>query len=126
MARPEIFNTSNGPAVVHAIDFSPVTAAKPAHAGELLTVIASGLGPTRPGVDPGQPFPVSPLQTVNSPVEANVNGSPAEVLYAGGYPGAVDRYQVNMRVPDGTAPGMATLQLTAGYIPGPLVNIPVQ
>src|SRR5262245_32267076 len=62
MFRPEVLFTNNGPAVVHASDSSPVTSANPAHAGEVLTVYASGLGPTRPGVDPGQPFPFSPVQ----------------------------------------------------------------
>ena len=126
MFRPEVAITPAGPAVVHASDFSLVTTAKPAHAGEILTVIASGLGPTRPGVDPGQPFPASPLQTVNSPVEVNVNGSAADVLYAGGYPGAIDAYQVNFRIPDGTAPGVAAVQLTAGFITGTPVKIPLQ
>jgi hypothetical protein len=126
MFRPEVAITSAGPAVVHASDFSLVTPAKPAHAGEILTVIASGLGPTRPGVDPGQPFPASPLQTVNSPVELNINGSQADVLYAGGYPGAIDAYQVNFRIPDGTAPGVAAVQLTAGFITGTPVKIPLQ
>jgi hypothetical protein len=46
--------------------------------------------PTRPGVDPGQPFPASPLQVINSPVQVLVNGNPGEFLYAGGYSGAVD------------------------------------
>jgi hypothetical protein len=126
MERPEVVMTANGPAVVHASDFSLVTSAKPAHFGEILSVFASGLGPTRPGVDPGQPFPASPVQPVNSPVEVTVNGSSAEVLYAGGYPGAVDRYQVNFRVPDGTSPGSASLRLTSGFIPGDDVTIPMQ
>jgi uncharacterized protein (TIGR03437 family) len=38
-----------------ASDFTRVTAAKPARSGETLTLLASGLGPTRPGVDPGNP-----------------------------------------------------------------------
>src|SRR5205807_7998468 len=56
MRTPDVTLTATGPAIVHAIDFSPVTAAKPAHSGEVLTMFASGLGPTRPGVDPGQVF----------------------------------------------------------------------
>ena len=86
---------------IHASDGSLVSAAKPAKAGEILSLFASGLGPTRPGVDPGQPFPAAPLQVVNSPVQVLVNGNSADVLYAGGYPGAVDGYQVNFRMPDG-------------------------
>ena len=126
MLRPEVVMIASGPAVVHAADFSLVTEAKPAKSGELLTLFASGLGPTRPGVDPGSPFTANPLQIVNSPVGLTVNGQPAEVLYAGGYSGAVDRYQVNFRVPDETKTGMASLQLTSAWIAGASVNIPIQ
>lgn len=90
--------TGSGPALVHSSDFSLVTAAKPAHSAELLSLFAAGLGPTRPGVDSGRAFPASALQPVNSPVEVTVNGNLAEVLYAGGYPGAVERYRVNFKV----------------------------
>jgi hypothetical protein len=103
MVRPEIVPVAGGPAIVHSGDYSLVSAAKPARSGEVLTLFASGLGPTRPGVDSGQPFTAG--QVCNSPIEVMVNGRPGEVLYAGGYPGAVDRYQVNFRVPDGTASG---------------------
>jgi uncharacterized protein (TIGR03437 family) len=126
MESPAIVSTASGPAVVHASDFSPVTTAKPAKSGEILALIASGLGPTRPGVDPGQPFPSSPLQLVNSPVEATVNGVPAQVLYAGGYPGTTDAYQVNVQLPSGISPGMASLQLSSAWIPGVPVSIPIQ
>jgi hypothetical protein len=40
-------------------DFTPVSASIPARAGETLIVQATGLGPTLPGVDPGQPFPAA-------------------------------------------------------------------
>jgi len=61
MERPEIVTTTTGLAVFHA-DFSPVTSAKPAKAGEVLIVRATGLGPTVPGVNSGQPFPSDALQ----------------------------------------------------------------
>ncbi len=112
--------------IVHAIDFSPVTAAKPAHSGEVLTLFASGLGPTRPGVDPGQVFTESPAQIASSPIDVLVNGKAGDVLYAGGYPNTVDSFQVNFRVPDDTASGMATIQLRAAWIGGTEVRIPIQ
>lgn len=62
----------------------------------------------------------------NSPVEVTINGAAAEVLYAGGYPGATNEYQVNFRLPSGIMPGMATLQITAAWIGGPEVKIAVQ
>src|SRR5262245_53798634 len=55
MIQPQIMMDSGTPAIYHA-DFSPVAPAKPAKAGEVLIVKATGLGPTVPGVDPGQPF----------------------------------------------------------------------
>src|SRR5690348_1317759 len=105
---------------------SLVTAAKPAAAGEILSLFASGLGPVNPGVDPGQPFPSSPLAIVNSPVDVTVNGKPAEVLSATGYPGAVDGYQVNFRMPQNVAKGAATLQVSAAWISGTAVGIAIQ
>jgi uncharacterized protein (TIGR03437 family) len=124
--RPQVIVTANGPAIAHSSDFTLVSASKPAAPGEILSLFASGLGPTRPAVDPGQPFPISPLAAVNSPVTVMVNGEPAEVLASVGYPGAVDAYQVNFRVPPGTAKGTAAVQVTAAWVPGSSVNIIVQ
>ena len=125
MSWPQIVTTGTGPAIFHA-DFTPVTAAKPARSGEVLIVTATGLGPTVPGVDPGQPFPLETVQLVNSPVAVTVNGKPAEVINAIGWPGQVNTYRVDLRVPDATASGTAAIQLTAAWIPGSAVGIPAQ
>jgi hypothetical protein len=123
---PDIATTAaGGPAVFHS-DFSLVTAAKPARGGELLIVTATGLGPTRAGLVPGTPFPDAPYQQINSPVEVTVNGKPADLLVGIAWPGTTDTYRLDIRVPDDTAPGTATLQVTAAFIPGRAVNIPVQ
>jgi hypothetical protein len=126
MTRPGIVLTAAGPAIVHSSDFSLVTASKPAAPGEVLSMVVTGLGPTRPGVDPGQPFPSAPLATVNSPVEVTVNGKAAAVLGAAGYPGSVDTYQVNFRVPSDAASGPAAVSVSAAWIAGPAANISVQ
>jgi hypothetical protein len=126
MFVPQITTTANGPAVTHSSAFTPVSASKPAAAGEILSLFATGLGPTSPGVDPGQPFPSSPPAAVNSPVEVKVNAKPAEVLAAVGFPGAVDGYQVNFRVPPDIPKGVATIQVTAAWVAGAPVSIPVQ
>ena len=130
-SRPEIVlapgpQNSSVPAIVHSADFSLVTAANPAKAGEILSLFAKGLGPVRPSVDPGQPFPASPLAVVNSPVEVKVDGAAAEILAAVGYPGSADAYQVNFRVPAGTGRGTASLQVTAAWIPGAATVLSVQ
>jgi uncharacterized protein (TIGR03437 family) len=107
-------------------DFSLVTPAKPARPGEVLIVSANGLGPTAPGVDPGQPFPAQPFVQVNSPVAVTVNGSSAEVINAIGWPGLVDTYRVDFRVPSGITTGMASIQIAAAWIVGPEVRVAVQ
>src|SRR5438876_6621900 len=63
---------------------------------------------------------------VNSPVEVAVNGKAAEVLSAVGFPGAVDGYEVKFRVPPDIANGPASIQLSAAWIAGAPVIIPVQ
>ena len=93
---------------------------------EVVIVRATGLGPTVPGVDPGQPFPLEATQLVNSPVSVTVNGKPAEVINAIGWPGQVNTYRVDLRVPDAIGSGTAAIQLTAAWIAGPSVNIPTQ
>lgn len=126
LSRPQIQMTGTAPAVVHSNDFSVVTAAKPAKAGDLLSLFATGLGPVRGNLELGKPFPTSPLAPVNSPVEVMVNGISAEVLAAVGYPGSADGYQVNFRVPSGISPGMATLQVITAWIPSSSVSIAIQ
>jgi uncharacterized protein (TIGR03437 family) len=126
MSAPQIVITANGPAVTHSSDFSLVTSSKPATAGEVLSLFVTGLGPTVPAVDPGQPFPSSPLVTVNSPIEVKVNGNSAEVLGAVGFPGSVEGYQVNFRLPPDAAKGIATIQVSAAWINGAPVSIPIQ
>jgi uncharacterized protein (TIGR03437 family) len=125
MTRPGILADSATPGVLHA-DFSPVTAAKPAKSGETLILRASGLGPTVPGVDLGQPFPADKLQAVNSPVDVTVNGQSAPVINAIGWPGTTDVYRVDFQLPGGIASGTASLQLSAAWIGSVPVSIPVQ
>ena len=50
-----------------------------------------------------------------------MNGNSAEVLGAVGFPGSVDGYQVNFRMPPGTAKGVATIQVSAAWIAGTAV-----
>jgi hypothetical protein len=127
MFVPQMVTRSDGPAVFHS-DFTAVTAAKPARPSEVLIGMATGMGPTRPGIDPGQPFPPDSedLQAVNSPVEVMMNGQSVEVINAIGWPGLTDTYRVDFRIPAGVISGTATIQLSVAWIAGPAVNIQVQ
>ena len=126
MSAPQIVTIFGEPGVLHSSDSSLVTASTPAAAGEVLSLRATGLGPTGSGAAPGQPFPATPPAVVNSPVDVTVNGKPAEVLAAVGFPGAVDGYQVKFRVPTDATKGPATIQLRAAWIAGPSVTIAIQ
>ncbi|MEO8595676.1 MAG: hypothetical protein ABI759_20320 [Candidatus Solibacter sp.] len=109
LASPKIAVVAGGAAVTHSNNFAIVTASQPAAAGEVLAIFATGLGPTRPSVAAGQPFPANPLVAVDSLVEVRVNGRSAIVLGSVGLPGAIAGYQVNFRMPADTAPGLAPL-----------------
>jgi uncharacterized protein (TIGR03437 family) len=113
-------------AVTHSKDYTMLSATSPAVGGEILSVFATGLGATVPAVDLGQPFPAAPPAVVSAPVDVLVNGKSAEVLGAVGFPGSVDGYQVNFRMPPDLPKGTATVQLRAAWIPGIAVSIPVQ
>jgi hypothetical protein len=123
MIRPEVVMTGAGPSVLHA-DFSPVTRARPAQAGEVLIVMSKGLGPARNQV-PGQSFPSDPLAIVNSPVEVLVNGTAVTAMNQVGIPGTTDKFRVDFRFPDGVA-GDARVQIRAAWIDSEAVTIPVR
>ena len=126
MQVPQIVSFIGFPSVTHSNGSSFVTPDMPAEAGEILSLLVTGLGPTKPGVNPGQPFPSGPPAVVNSPVTVTVNGESAEVISAVGSPGAVDTYQVKFQVPPSTAKGIATVQVTAAWIVGTTVGVPVR
>jgi hypothetical protein len=126
LESPDVLTTRRGPEIVHADDYRLASPAHPAHSGETLILFASGLGPTRPGVDPGSPFTADPVQVVNAPVEVLVNGHIANVLSASGSPGAEDKYQVNFQLPADTPAGTAELQLRVAWMQGHIVSLAVQ
>jgi len=126
-ARPRVQMTANGPAVFHG-DFSLVTPANPAHPGETLILRATGLGPVKPDLTPPgtELFTADPLQEVNSPVDVAVNGSEVPAINKVGWPRETDVYRVDFQMPADVGSGTATIHLTAAWIPGPTVTIPVK
>jgi len=126
MTRPEVAVTASGPSIAHLSDHRLVTSSNPARRGEMLSLMATGLGPTVPRVDFGQPFPSSPPAAVNSPVQITVNGQRSQVRRALGVARTVDTYDVEFQVPRDIAAGEALVQLTAAWIPGPTVEMPIR
>lgn len=118
--RPEIA------AAYHAADFSIVSEASPASAGETLILAAKGIGPTRPPLAPDAVFAADPLQVAAATVEATVNAKPASCPNAVGWPQSDDLYRVDLMLPGGLEGNKATIVLNRGYIPGIPFVLPVR
>jgi uncharacterized protein (TIGR03437 family) len=100
---------------------------RPTAAAPVLVMSASGLGPVKPNLELGQPFPKDgPLREVNSPVEVTVNGRDAQVVNKVGWPTLNNVYRVDFRVPDGAVAGVASVGLSVAWIKGPEVKIPIR
>jgi hypothetical protein len=123
--KPVIVAGQQGLELSHA-DWAPVTAANPARRGEILIAKVSGLGATDPDVAPGRPFPGEPLASVVYRVVIRLNGRHTPTLNAFGWPGMVDRYRVDFRVPDAIKPGAATLDLSVRGVAAAPVQFPVR
>jgi uncharacterized protein (TIGR03437 family) len=125
MFRPEVVVNAAGPVVFHS-NYSLVSADKPAQKGETLIVYAKGLGPTVPGVMTGDSFPKDPPAVATSPVEVLVDGTAAPAINQLGVPGMTDTYRVDFRVPQITSAGMVPIQVSAAWIVGTAVRIPIR
>ncbi len=94
-------------------DPAVLAGARPAKAGDMVTLWATGLGDTNPHVDAASIVP-GPAPTVNA-VTVMLNGTPlpaANIQYAGMAPGLMAGvYQINIRIPTGVVAGDATVQL---------------
>jgi hypothetical protein len=123
--RPDFARPANSGAIFHS-DFSPVTVSNPARRGEALIASASGLGPTLPGLQPGATFPEDALQQVAAPIQVRVNGVAVDTFNQVGWPGTSGTYRVDFRLPDGIPAGTTSLQLVVAWIPGSVIEIPVQ
>jgi uncharacterized protein (TIGR03437 family) len=115
-STPAIF-TANGdgrgqPVIVHAADYSLVTADHPARPGEYLVVFCTGLGATTPSVRDGDPAPLAPVPLQGS-LDVVIGSRLVDVTtYAGLAPGFAGLYQVNFKLRDNEPPGMYLLYIS--------------
>ena len=122
-AAPAIF-FSPTPAVVKNSNFSLISAANPAKAGDILLVYATGLGQTSPALTTGTLVAASPLSQT-APVTATLGGKAATVVYSAASPGFAGLYQVAVTGPVGVT-GAIPLQFTLGGAASNTVTINVQ
>jgi uncharacterized protein (TIGR03437 family) len=74
---------------------------RPRLAGSIITLFATGLGPTEPALSiGGVTRAVPPFALTTLPIRVTIDGVEAEILYAGAAPGLVEGvYQLNVRMP---------------------------
>jgi uncharacterized protein (TIGR03437 family) len=118
----EFFTLPNSPygAFQHATDYSTVTLANPAHAGETIIGYLTGLRDTVPVVATGQASPFSPLAIVPQQPPSNTSplvdeyymGYPAAAIdFLGLAPGLIGVYQANFALPSRIVPGDIAVEL---------------
>jgi uncharacterized protein (TIGR03437 family) len=134
---PEIFtipaaNTKQGAVLIAgtsavAAPAGAIAGARPASAGEYLSIYCTGLGLTTPNVATGVPVSSGVIPITQQLPTVTLNGKPVEVTFSGLAPQYPGLYQVNVRIPAGAAAGSAIpLQLSIGGVPSNGVTVAIQ
>lgn len=124
-AAPALFFDSLGGIALRP-DFTLVRPDSAVRAGEVIGLVATGLGRTTPELAPGQFAPTAPLAAVNLAVTASMGGRPASVAAAFALPGYAGVYSVAIMVPPGLTPGAVATQISVGSAASNNVLIPVR
>ena len=97
---------------------------RPASAGDIVVLYATGEGVTTPAAGDGVPA-VDPYPRPAAAVTLLIDGQPADLLYAGSAPDFVGLMQINARVPAGVS-GEAPVTLAAGTQVSKTVTLSVE
>ncbi|HTC89345.1 MAG TPA: putative Ig domain-containing protein [Bryobacteraceae bacterium] len=135
-ATPGVLSSDDGPTppdvqngahiiAQHSADFSLVSSANPAKAGEYLVMYLVGMGPTNPSVPSGAATPNSPLSPVVNQPTVTVASQPATVAFAGLTPAFVGLYQINFQVPTGASSGELEVDVTQNGVAANQTLLPV-
>ena len=86
-----------------------------ANPGDLITFYGVGFGPVTPNIPAGQV-----VQTANSlpSFQISIEGTPAQIEYAGLAPDAIGLYQFNVYVPNVAASDTASVTFSIGGVSG--------
>lgn len=101
--------------------------ARPARAGEYLSIFATGLGAVDHPPATGAATPASPIASTTAAVTVTIGGRKCIPIFAGLAPGLVGVYQVNVQIPPTVSPGDAVpLSITAGGVTSNAVAIAIE
>ena len=103
----------SGPGAILHADFSLVSDASPAAAGETVLIFLTGMGTTSPTVQDGTAGNTGTLYKANSTAAIYVGGKPGIVAFNGLAPGFPGLYQINVTLPS-ALPGTGRLPLAIG------------
>ena len=107
-----------GEAILLHADYTVVSAANPARAGEAVILYLVGLGAVSPAVTAGTAAgdggANGPLSQLTAEVTASVDGRAAKVLFAGLAPYFAGLYQLNLQLPGDLAGGPNTITVACG------------
>jgi uncharacterized protein (TIGR03437 family) len=125
-AAPGIAAYANGQAIAQHTDYSLVTDESPAAPGDYVVIYLAGLGAVDQSVASGAGSPANPLASPLDVPSLLLNGSAIPVVFAGLSPSSVGLYQINFRLPAGTAGGDALLQIQQSTGLSNAVTLPVR
>ena len=98
-------------AILHA-DFTVVSPANPAKAGETVQMYLSGLGPVNSTVAAGAAGPTNPLANLKNLLGGVfIDGTQAQISYQGLAPQLAGLYQVNVKIPAGLSTGNLLIEI---------------
>lgn len=114
LTAPGVFTKPEGgigyAAALHP-DYSLVTSAHPAQAGETVSIFVTGLGAVSPAVADGAPGPASTFSLTTNSITVLIGNQKAVTSFVGLAPGLVGLYQINAKVPSGVTPGDASVDV---------------
>jgi uncharacterized protein (TIGR03437 family) len=123
---PSFFVGDGTIAALDAITYAYILTSSPAHAGEILSLFANGLGPVTNQPASGAPAPGGPnLATMTTQPVVMIGGQQAQISFWGLAPGYPGLYQINTTVPAGLT-GNQQVTVSIGGQTSPAVTLPVQ
>lgn len=129
LTAPGVFTVPSGgvgyAAALHP-DYSLVSSASPAHAGETISLYVTGLGAVSPAVADGAPGPTSPYSLASSTFVVYIGGVQATTSYVGLAPQLVGLYQINAQIPTGLTAGDNTVDVSGPDFYTAQALLPVQ